>query len=117
MDSRQFTRVNYAVGASITYGKELIFCNTDNLSLRGMYLKTWHEIPLNCLVNVTIYNSNRTSLKVNACVVRREEDGIGLQINNLNVDSFIQLRDIVTENSKDRGAILQETYKMLKCLD
>lgn len=116
MDNRNFTRVNYTVGASITYGNEVIFCNTDNLSLRGMYLKTGHDIPLNIPVQVTIYNSNQSSLKATAWVVRREENGVGLQINSLNVDSFVQLRNIVTENSKDQGAILQETYKMLKCI-
>jgi len=117
LNTRQFTRVNYSVGASIAYDSEVYFCNTGNLSLRGMYLKTEHALPLNIPVNVTIYNSNRTSLKVNACVVWIKEDGVGLQINNLNVDSFVQLRDIVTEYSNDRGAILQETYKMLKCID
>ena len=117
MNTRQFTRVKYSVGASITYDSEVFFCNTGNLSLRGVFLKTEYDLPLNIPVDVTVYHSNSTSLKVNACVVWREKDGVGLQINNLDVDSFSQLRDIVTENSIDRGAILQETYKMLKCID
>lgn len=116
MDSRNFTRVNYNVGASIRYGNEVILCNTDNLSLHGMYLKTSHEIPINIPVNVTVYNSNQLSLKVNAKVVRREGDGIGIQINNLNVSSFVQLRNIVTENSNDKVSVMQETFKMLKCI-
>jgi hypothetical protein len=117
MDNRQFTRVNYSVGASISFGNEVVFCNTDNLSLRGMYLKTGHEIPLNIPVHVTVYHSNMSSLKVNACVVRSEESGVGLQINNLNVNSFVQLRNIITENSTDQDAVLQETYKMLECIN
>lgn len=117
MEHRNFTRVNYTVGASISYGNEVVFCNTDNLSLRGMYLKTGHEIPLNIPVHVTVYHSNLSSLKVNAWVVRREENGVGLQIKDLNVDSFVQLRNIITENCKDQGAVLQETYKMLKCIN
>lgn len=116
MNSRNFTRVNYAVGASISYGNEVVICTTDNLSLRGMYLRTRHEIPLNTPVNVTVYDSSNSSLKVNALVVWRREDGVGLQINDLNVETFVHLRDIVTEKSKDHGAVLQETYKMLKCI-
>jgi hypothetical protein len=116
MNSRDFTRVNYTVGASIRYGNEVVLCNTCNLSLHGMYLKTDHEIPLNIPINVTVYHSNQSSLKVNAKVVRKEGDGIGLQINNLNVNSFVQLRNIVTENSDDKGAVMQETFKMLKCI-
>ena len=117
MNSRHFTRVNYTVGASISYGNEVIICNTDNLSLRGMYLKTEHEIPLNIPVNVTVYHSNMPSLKVNAWVVRKEENGVGLQINNLNVNSFVQLRNIISENCNDQDVVLQETYKMLECIN
>lgn len=115
MSSRAFTRVDYAVGASISYGDEVIICTTDNLSLRGMYLRTRHEIPLNTPIRVTVYDSN-PSLKVNAQVVWREERGVGVQITNLNVDTFVQLRDIVTESSKDQDTVFQETYKMLKCI-
>jgi hypothetical protein len=91
-------------------------CNTDNLSLRGMFLKTDHDIPLNVPVHVTVYHSNMASLKVNAKAVRKEGNGFGMQIHNLNVNSFVQLRNIVTENSPDQGKVMQETFKMLKCI-
>jgi hypothetical protein len=81
-----------------------------------MYLNTEREIPLNIPVQVTVYNSNLSSLKLNAKVVRKSDHGVGLQINNLNVNSFVQLRNIVTENSEDKGAVMQETFKMLKCI-
>jgi hypothetical protein len=116
MNTRHFTRVNYSVGASIRYGNEVVICNTNNLSLRGMSLKTEHDVPLDIPVQVTVYNSSQASLKVNAKVVWREGSGIGLHINNLNVNSFVQLRKIVTENSQDQGAVMQETFKMLKCI-
>jgi hypothetical protein len=116
MDNRNFTRVNYSAGASVRYGIEVALCNTGNLSLHGMYLKTDHDIPLNAPVNVTLYHSSQEPLKVNAKVVRKEVTGVGLQINNLNVKSFVQLRNIVTEHSSDKGAVMQETFKMLKCI-
>lgn len=117
MNNRQFTRVNYSVGASISYDNEVVICITDNLSLRGIYLKTGHEIPLDTPVHVTVYQSNMDSLKVNARVVRKGSNGVGLQINDLNVNSFVQLRDIVSEVSSDHDTVLQETYKMLKCIN
>lgn len=116
MNNRHFTRVKYSVGASISYGNEVLFCNTDNVSLRGIYLKTDHEIPLNIPVHVTVYNANQPSLRVNARVVRKENNGVGLKINYLDVNSFVQLRKIITEFSNDPGAITQETFKMLKCI-
>ena len=116
MSKRNFTRVNYSVGASIKYGNDLVMGNTDNLSLRGMYLKTDHEIPLNTPVNVTVYHSSHSSLKFNANVVRREANGVGLQINNLNANTFAQLRDIVATNSNNPNQVMQETYSMLGCI-
>jgi len=116
MNTRNFTRVHYTVGASIRYDNEVVICNTDNLSLRGMSLTTEHEIPLNIPVHVTVYHSNVSSLKINAKVVWREGNGVGLYISNLNVNSFVQLRNIVSENSTDKGAVMQETFKMLKCI-
>jgi len=116
MSNRNFTRVNYSVGASIKYGNDLVMGNTDNLSLRGMYLKTDHEIPLNTPVDVTVYHSSHSSLKFNANVVRREANGVGLQINNLNANTFAQLRDIVATNSNNPRQVMQETYQMLGCI-
>jgi hypothetical protein len=116
MNTRDFTRVNYSVGASIRFGNEVVTCNIDNLSLRGMHLKSEHDLPLDIPVHVTVNHSNQPSLNVNARVVRREECGFALQIHNLNVDSFVQLRNIVTDNSKDKGAVMRETFKMLKCI-
>ena len=116
MKNRDFTRVNYAVGASISYGNQVAICTTGNLSLRGMYLRTGCELPLDVPVHVTVYRSDQSSFKVNARVIRREENGVGLQISNLSIDSFVQLRDLVAEQSNDQGAILQETFKMLKCI-
>ena len=116
MNKRHFTRVDYSVGASVSYGNEVFFCNTDNLSLRGMFLKTDHEIPLDIPVHVTVYRDSQSSLRVNARVVRKEGYGFGLRINYLDVNSFVQLRKIVTDYSKDPGSITQETFKMLKCI-
>ncbi len=115
-NSRHFTRVNYSVGASVKYGNNVAICNTDNLSLRGMYLKTEEEIPLDASVNITIYHSSQASLKFGAKVVRKESTGVGVQIDDLNANSFAQLRNLVAENSKDQGKIMQETYKMLSCI-
>ena len=117
MDNRQFTRVNYNVGASITYGEKVILCDADNLSLRGIYLKTKHKIPLNVPVQITLSHSNLSSLKLNAVAVRKEENGVGVQITNLTASSFVQLRNIIIDYTNDPDAALLETYKMLKYIN
>jgi hypothetical protein len=92
-------------------------CKTDNLSLKGMFLKTDHEIPLNVPVRVTVYHSGKSSLNVDAKVVRKEaRKGVGLEISALNATTFAQLRDIVATNSANPGKVMQETYTMLGCI-
>jgi hypothetical protein len=117
MANRQFTRVNCNDGASIIYGEEIIFCNADNFSLRGVYLKTKHKIPLNVPVKVTIYHSNLTAIKLNAAVVRNEENGVGMQITNVTASSFVKLRNIIIDNTNDPNVALLEMYKMLKYIN
>ena len=116
MTNRNFTRVNYSAAAAIQYGNDQIMCNTGNLSIHGMYLKTESDLPVNESVHVTVYNSNQSSFNVHAHIVRKEAHGVGLQINTLSANAFAQLRDIVSEKCNDRGKVITETLSMLKCI-
>ncbi|MDD2852347.1 MAG: PilZ domain-containing protein [Desulfuromonadaceae bacterium] len=115
MNGRGFTRVHYSTQALIKYGNNIVCGTASNLSLKGMYLKTDYDIPANIPVHISIYHSNH-SLKFDAVVVRRDEHGIGLQINRMDVNSFARLRDIVSENSKELTLVAQESYMMQKCI-
>ncbi len=117
MGEREFTRVNYIVRASIQYGNNTVTGHTDNVSLRGLFIATAEDIPLNTPVNVTVdYRSSHSSFIFNAQVARKGPDGVGLIINKLNADSFVRLRDIVSNNSCDAGKVMLETFSMLKCI-
>jgi hypothetical protein len=113
---RRFTRVNYYSGASIRYDDVVVICNADNVSLHGLFLKTDQEIPLDIPVDVTVYQSILAPITVSARVVRRGVNGVSVQIDNLSIGSFVQLRNIVSENSTDQQKIMQETFNILKHL-
>jgi len=112
MNGRKFSRTNCSYGASIRYGGRVAMGKTDNLSIHGMYLKTKYDIPLNTHVNVTVYHSIQSPVNISGRVVRKEANGVGLEISNLNVKSFVQLRDIIAENGEARGKVLQEAREM-----
>jgi hypothetical protein len=116
MRGRDFTRVSHSVGASIRYDNSTVTCKISNLSIGGMYLKTDFDLPLHAPVNVTVHHLENSLFKVNASVVRKEPDGVGLQISSLSADSFMHLRDIVTDKSCDSNKVMQETFRMLKCI-
>ena len=116
MNTRNFTRVNYSVEAAIHIGDDIVMCNTGNLSINGMYLKTEYVLPLYEPVHVTVYDTNKTSFNVCAKIVRKEAYGVGLQIHDLSANSFAQLRDIVSDKCHDHGKVIKETLSMLKCI-
>jgi len=112
---RNFTRVAYSSQASVCYGSNIVTCKTSDISLHGLFLKTDHEIPINIPVHVTVYHPKKL-FKVNAQVIRRDMNGVGLQIDNLSVSAFVKLRDIVAESCNDDSAVMLETLQSLKSI-
>ena len=117
MSGREFTRVNFLARASIQYDNTVVTGHTENLCLRGLFIETINDVPLNTPVNVSVdYRSSHSSFNFNAKVVRKTANGVGLQISKLNADSFVRLRDIVIVKSIDPDRVMQETFGMLKCI-
>ncbi|MDD2899747.1 MAG: PilZ domain-containing protein [Desulfuromonadaceae bacterium] len=116
MSGRSFTRVNHSVVASIMYEGSTVTGKTDNLSIRGMFVKTDIDLPLNAPVHIKVNSSKNSFFNFNANVVRKGVNGVGLQINSISANSFALLRDIVSEKSCDYDQIMSETYEMIKCI-
>jgi len=116
MQKRNFTRVEFTECASIKHKDQVFFGNVKNMSLQGLFIKTDQEIPVNDPVEVTVYYSHNSSINLHASVVRREENGIGMQINRMDVLSFVHLRDVVAMQCNDQNLIMRETYKMADCI-
>jgi hypothetical protein len=116
MEKRNFTRVEISECASVRHEGQVFFCDTLNVSLQGLYIKTDQELPLYAKVEITVYNSPDSSFRLNANVVRCEEMGMGIQIQEIDVHSFVQLRDLVTMKCNDQDNIMRETYRMAGCI-
>lgn len=116
MEKRNFTRVDFAECASVRHDNEVFFGGIENMSLQGLFIKTDREIPLHDSVDVTVYSSSNSSIDLRANVVRHEETGIGIQINKIDVYSFVHLRDAVATQCNDQNLLLCETYKMASCI-
>lgn len=115
--SRAFTRVNAAVGATISFGTDMIHGVTENLSLQGFYLRTSKSIPLHQSVKVTLYDHQSPSVQVSANVVRQDATGgLGVRISSIDVNSFVYLRNVISQQCNDFNGIMSETYKMVDCI-
>lgn len=117
MGERAFTRVNVSTSATVSYGVNFVQGTTENLSLQGFYLRTSRPIPVNQPIKVTLFNHHSRPIQVNAKVVRQDSSGgVGIKISSIDVNSFVTLRNYISQRSDDFNGIMSETYKMVECI-
>jgi len=112
--ARTFTRVNVSTSATISFGGQTLQGTTENLSLQGFYLRTSKPIPLHQPISVALFGQR---VQASARVVRQDTSGgFGVQINSIDVNSFVNLRNQITRQCNDFNGIMSETYRMIDCI-
>ncbi|MFZ3209096.1 MAG: PilZ domain-containing protein [Geobacteraceae bacterium] len=111
-NNRNFTRVDFVECVSLKHGRQVFFGDIKNMSLKGLFVNTTQEVPLNTALDITVYHLPNHSIRLHAVVVRCEETGIAMQIKDMDVHSFAHLRDIIAMQCNDQDLIIRETYKM-----
>jgi len=89
---RQFERVDCRTTALITYQGRAFRGEVENLSLKGLFVKTDQKIDLNETVQVTVYfngDSGDLSFGIDGKVVRCDEQGIGLSFQKIDTKSLV----------------------------
>lgn len=117
MEKRNTTRVPFHVRAVIAHDNRSIEGEVKNLSTGGILVRTDEEaIPTGSSVQVSIFlygSSSSLTLNMAGKVVRAAGGEIAVQFTELDLDSFIHLRNIVARNATDDEAILEE-YRRFK---
>lgn len=91
MDNRQFRRMAFNATVLIKHEETSFTGKVENLSLRGLFVKTDQKIPLNETVTISLSftGSNADlSLGMEGKVVRVTDDGIGLNFKKVSIDSL-----------------------------
>ena len=110
MENRNNARVPFHVNAVVKSKDREIEGDVENLSTGGMLFKTTDDLPLNEPVSVKIFlfgESSHLALEMTGKVVRKSDSGAAIQFTELDLDSFIHLRNIVSHNTPDED-IIQE---------
>lgn len=111
---RAFTRINLSEEATIRYGEQSIGGLVENISLRGLFVQTSQQIPVDLPVEVSIHLPHESSLLLSATVVRHgEEAGLGMRINRIDMRSLLNLRNLVGKQCGDQELAMLETKKMV----
>ena len=111
MSSRKFTRVKISAVATIEYKDQLISGDIMELSLMGLFVKTEAKIPVDQSVHVKV-RYLRKEFHFPATVIYGKDHGLGLKINEIDLPSFFQLRELIASKIQDPDAVIRETFIM-----
>ncbi|MFP4619239.1 MAG: PilZ domain-containing protein [Spirochaetaceae bacterium] len=117
---RDTTRVEFHTLAELRSGSQSITGKVEDLSLKGMFLRTEGFPPKleeGGEVSITIKLSGTgsdLSFGLEGEVVRLDKEGVGIKFTEMEFDSFVHLRNIVTYNSGDEEKIMEEFHRTLE---
>jgi len=118
MERRKYRRVPFEVTAAVKTGRLSINGMVQNLSMNGMFIATVESITGDSPLEISITLSGSTStliITLKGRAVRQTDTGIAVEFREMDLDSFIHLRNIVAQNSGDPDAVYEEYYQSLMC--
>lgn len=111
-ERRRNTRVLFQATADLKFpDKSYVNCETSDLSLKGLFAAEVHGHEPGETCDVVLNLSGMTSdikLRMKGKVVRQEAGGIGLKFFEIDLDSFLHLKNIVYYNSEDPDKLNEE---------
>lgn len=111
---RQFTRVPFVINATLEFQGEEISGEVENLSLKGLFVKTATSIPVAEEISLCLTLMGTTpklSFWLKGRVSRCTPVGLGFEIVETDLPAFIHLRNIVSMNVEDADQVLLELQK------
>ena len=117
MEKRKNKRVPFHAEAMVKNKDIMINGKIDNLSMRGMFLNTDGRLTANDQVEITILltgSSSQLSIDLTGTVIRQTGTGIAIVFKEMDLDSFIHLRNVVSYNSSDADEIMDEYLRSIE---
>lgn len=111
MSTRQFSRVDFHVNATINAAKRQFHGKVQNLSMHGMFLVTDERLSLGDLVDITIVlsgSSPEIAITFTGKVCRVAEEGLGFTFEKIDLDSYTHLKNIIAYNIDDADKVMEE---------
>ncbi len=111
-EQRKKIRVEFRSEAAVKFEGGSISGTIGNLSMKGLLLECAERFPVGSAVDITITLSGTTtnlSVQILGTVIRHEKTGMALEFKEMELDSFIHLRNIVFYADKE----LHEFYEFM----
>jgi len=117
MERRNFSRVLFHTRVAVQSPVGNVDGEIVNLSLGGLFLKTVERIPIGVDVDVRVSISGTTSelqLRLMGMVARHTEEGFGIQLKGMDLDSFIHLKNIIAYNMGEEEKVMEEFLEFMR---
>lgn len=112
VEKRKFERVDLRTEAVVRHRDVTFRGEVENLSLKGLFVRTDQKIPLHDKVDVAMFfhgSTSELSFSLEANVVRTTEEGIGLNFRKIDIDSLVR-SDVAAAAGGDRQQVIEEFY-------
>ena len=88
MPARNFSRLPIHLEATISYNGTIVDGELDNISLKGVFIRTAKKIPLNDTLMITIYHHTKDPQigRLKGHVVRTTDEGVALEFEKTLLD-------------------------------
>jgi len=119
IEKRRFSRVDFKKEVEIFVNGLKHLGEIENLSLKGAYLKSSHPLQINDRIEIVIRLAVNTDCDVNlkGKVIRLTGDGAGIIFDQIDLDSFSHLRNIIAYNFGDDDLVMEEFFNSINNKD
>lgn len=112
-EQRQFSRVNYKANVLLHANGEKFLGRLLDLSINGALVKTSANLALHNKVQLDIViNEKAPVITMHSQVVHLDKQDVGFQCDEIDIDSMIQLRQLVNSFNKDPESQIHESKSL-----
>jgi hypothetical protein len=109
---REFTRIPIRIWGTFADGTgDILTAEVNNLSLRGCHVSTFDPLAAGGRYHLTLFiedDEQALHFKVEARVVRSDQDGMGVEFMEMPLESYEHLRNLVLLNSPNPERVERE---------
>jgi hypothetical protein len=111
MEKREKLRGDFHFKTLLSYGDFKVKGEVENLSVKGMFVKTKQKINSGITLSIVLDLSGKSSkliLNFTGEVTRQDNDGIAVEFTEIDTDSFVHLRNVVTHTFLNEDKIARD---------
>ncbi len=108
MEKRRFSRIIYKNKAIINNQQNEVEATIKDLSLKSIYIESNLSIKINDIISISIPLTDEITINAIGHILRVESNGFVVIIDEIDIDSFMFLKNLIAYNIGDLESINKE---------